>query len=114
MGTDQGQKFVFVVNDRDEVERRNVRAGSAVRLVQGHRGSRPQTRRSSDRRWVVTRTSRGEGQPKPAEAMTPPANTATASGGRADAAKSIVLKAVEFLSPIRDLCSALTPGFPAC
>lgn len=27
LGTDQGQKFVFVVNDRDEVERRNVRLG---------------------------------------------------------------------------------------
>ena len=27
VGTDQGQKFVFVVNDRDEVERRNVRLG---------------------------------------------------------------------------------------
>src|SRR4029078_4819459 len=27
LGTDQGQKYVFVVNDRDEVERRNVRPG---------------------------------------------------------------------------------------
>ena len=27
LGTDQGQKFVFVVNDRDEVVRRNVRLG---------------------------------------------------------------------------------------
>lgn len=27
LGTDQGQKYVFVVNDRDEVERRNVRLG---------------------------------------------------------------------------------------
>jgi len=39
LGTDQGQKFLFVVNDRDEVERRNVRLGpqfGTFRVIEDH------------------------------------------------------------------------------
>jgi multidrug efflux system membrane fusion protein len=78
LGTDQGQKFVFVVNDHDEVERRNVRLGpqfGLFRVIEEH------VLRPGDRVIVdgLLRVRAGvKVNPKPAEAMTPPANTTTA------------------------------------
>ena len=78
LGTDQGQKFVFVVNDRDEVERRNVRLGPQFGLFRVIEGK---VLKPGDRLIVdgLLRVRAGaKVNPKPAEAMTPPANTTTA------------------------------------
>jgi RND family efflux transporter MFP subunit len=75
IGTDQGQKYVFIVNDRDEVERRSVRLGpqfGTFRVIEDN------TLRRDDRVIVdgLLRVRAGtKVNPKPAEPMTPPEST---------------------------------------
>jgi multidrug efflux system membrane fusion protein len=75
IGTDQGQKYVFVVNDRDEVERRNVRLGPQFgnfRVIEDG------VLKPADRVVVdgLLRVRPGaKVNPKPAEAMTIPETT---------------------------------------
>jgi multidrug efflux system membrane fusion protein len=78
LGTDQGQKYVFVVNEKDEAERRGVRLGpqfGSFRVIEGN------ALKSTDRVIVegLLRVRPGtKVNPKPAEPMSPPA-TSTAS-----------------------------------
>ena len=75
LGTDQGQKYVFVVNDRNEVERRNVRLGpqfGAFRVIED-RVLKPGDRVIVD--GLLRVRSGSKVNPKPAESMTAPANT---------------------------------------
>ncbi len=78
VGTDQGQKFVFVVNDRDEVERRNVRPGpqfGTFRVIEDN-VLKPTDRVIVDGLLRVRPGSKVN--PKPAEPMTPPESSTTA------------------------------------
>jgi multidrug efflux system membrane fusion protein len=72
LGVDQGQKYLFIVNDRDEIERRNVRLGPQLgnfRVVED-KVLRPDDRVVVDGLLRVRPGTKVN--PKPAEAMTPP------------------------------------------
>ena len=72
VGTDQGQKYVFVVNDRDEVERRRVRLGpqfGTFRVIEDN-ALRPDDRIIVDGLLRVRPGTKVN--PKPAEPMSPP------------------------------------------
>jgi multidrug efflux system membrane fusion protein len=78
LGTDQGQKYLFVVNDRDEVERRNVRLGPQLGMF---RVIEDNALKTDDRVIVdgLLRVRPGtKVNPKPAEVMTIPDTTAGA------------------------------------
>lgn len=74
IGTDQGQKFLYLVNEKDEVERRNVRVGQQygpLRVIED------QVLKPSDRIIMegLLRVRPGvKVNPKPAEPITPPEN----------------------------------------
>jgi len=78
LGTDQGQKYVFVVNDRNEVERRNVRLGpqfGTFRVIED-RVLKPTDRIIVD--GLLRVRSGTKVNPKAAETMAPPASVVTA------------------------------------